>query len=106
MCVANPRLKIVCGSENLAMKDPKGPEKLLAAKKVYCPTELGGMMGFLTAVEEYLTVLDGLRFEIGQMVEAARRLEIVGRQASALVRSGNYAMNFETAAEEIGRSAV
>jgi hypothetical protein len=101
--VANPRLKIVCGSENMAMKDPEGNQRLLAAKKIYCPTELGGMMGYLTAVEEYLAVKDGLRFEIRQMLEASRRLEVVGRQAASLVRSRGYQIDFELAAEEIGR---
>jgi hypothetical protein len=104
-CVANPRLKIVCGSENMAMKDPEGATRLLAAKKIYCPTELGGMMGYLTAVEEYLAVKDGLRFEMRQMLEASKRLEIVGRQAASLIRSRNYESGFEQAAEEIGRAA-
>lgn len=104
-CVANPRLKIVCGSENMAMKDPEGSARLLAAKKIYCPTELGGMMGYLTAVEEYLAVKDGLRFEVRQMLEASKRLEVVGRQASSLIKSRNYEISFEEAAEEIGREA-
>lgn len=105
-CVSNPRLKIVCGSENMAMKDPEGSTRLLAAKKIYCPTELAGMMGYLTAVEEYLAVKDGLRFEIRQMLEAAKRLEIVGRQAASLIRSRGYEIGFEQAAEEIGRAAT
>lgn len=104
-CMANPRLKIVCGSENMAMKDPDGSARLLSARKVYCPTELGGMMGYLTAVEEYLAVKDGLRFEMRQMLEASRRLETVGRQAASLIRSRGYSMDFEAAAEEIGRAA-
>ena len=104
-CVNNPRLKIICGSENMAMKDPEGTKRLLAAKKIYCPTELGGMMGYLTAVEEYLAVKDKLRFEIRQMLEASKRLEVVGRQASSLIRSRAYEISFEEAAEEIGRAA-
>lgn len=105
-CVANPRLKIICGSENMAMKDPQGSARLLAAKKIYCPTELGGMMGYLTAVEEYLAVKDGLRFEMRQMLEASKRLEIVGRQAASLIRSRNYELDFEAAAEEIGGATM
>jgi hypothetical protein len=103
-CVNNPRLKIVCGSENMAMKDPEGARRLLAAKKIYCPTELGGMMGYLTAVEEYLAVKDGLRFEMRQMLEASKRLEVVARQASSLIKSRGYELTFEDAAEEIGSS--
>ena len=105
-CVNNPRLKIVCGSENMAMKDPQGATRLLAAKKIYCPTELGGMMGYLTAVEEYLAVKEGLRFEIRQMLEASKRLEVVGRQASSLIKSRGYELTFEQAAEEIGSMAA
>ena len=104
-CVNNPRLKIVCGSENLAMKDPEGATRLLAAKKIYCPTELGGMMGYLPAVEEYLAVKEKLRFEVRQMMEASKRLEVVGRQASSLIKSRAYEITFEEAAEEIGREA-
>jgi hypothetical protein len=104
-CANNPRLKIVCGSENLAMKDPEGASRLLAAKKIYCPTELGGMMGYLTAVEEFLAVKEGLRFEMRQMLEASKRLEVVGRQASSLIKSRGYELTFEEAAEEIGRAA-
>jgi Glutamate dehydrogenase/leucine dehydrogenase len=106
LCASNPRLKVVCGSENLAMTDPTGAARLLAAKKVYCPTELGGMMGYLTAVEEYLTLKDGLRFEIRQMLEASKRLEVVGRQASSLIRASNYGITFEDAAEQIGRAGA
>jgi hypothetical protein len=55
-------------------------------------------------VEEYLAVNDGLRFEIRQMLEASKRLEVVGRQASSLIRASNYGIGFEEAAEEIGRA--
>jgi hypothetical protein len=103
--INNTRLKIVCGSENMAMKDPEGAARLLGAKKIYCPTELGGMMGYLTAVEEYLAVKEGLRFEMRQMLEASKRLEVVGRQASSLIKSRSYEMTFEQAAEEIGKEA-
>ena len=62
------------------------------------------MMGYLTAVEEYLAVKDGLRFEMRQMLEASKRLEVVARQASSLIKSRSYELTFEDAAEEIGRS--
>ena len=35
---ANQRLKVVCGSENLTMPDPRGAELLRAAGKVYAPS--------------------------------------------------------------------
>jgi hypothetical protein len=90
----------------MALKYPQGAQRLLGAKKFYCPTELGGMMGYLTAVEEYLAVGEGLRFEIRQMLEASKRLEVVGRQASSLIKSRGYEMTFESAAEEIGASVT
>jgi len=87
----------VCGSENLAMPDPKGAEVLRAAGKVYAPTELGGMMGYLTAVEEYLAAREGMRFDVATLFEAAKRLETAGREATVHVRARDYAVSFEDA---------
>src|SRR5690606_27537937 len=73
-CASNAQLKVVCGSENLVMPDHHaGVETLRAAQKVYAPTELGGMMGYLTAVEQYLAVIEGTTFEVATMLEAAQR---------------------------------
>ncbi len=69
---ANPRLRVVCGSENLVMPEPGDAERLRAAGKVYAPTELGGMMGYLTAAEEYLAHLDGVPFDVQVLLEAPR----------------------------------
>jgi hypothetical protein len=99
--VANDRLQVVCGSENLAMPDPKGAEVLRAGRKLYAPTELGGMMGYLTAVEEYLAHLEGLPFDVTTVFEAARRLETAGREAAALVVERDFALSFEEAVREI-----
>src|SRR5690606_24293595 len=55
---ANARLQVICGSENLVMPDLSQTEVLRVARKVYAPTELGGMMGYLTAVEQYLAHIE------------------------------------------------
>jgi hypothetical protein len=82
-----------------------GARALLGARIVYAPTELGGMMGYLTAVEEYLT-----RRETGDVVmeslyailfDAARRLEVVGERGTARVEAGGFAETFAEAVRAI-----
>lgn len=99
--VANPRLRVVCGSENLAMPDPRGAETLRAAKRLYAPTELGGMMGYLTAVEEYLTLLEGTPFRVETLMEAAQKLEAVGERVARHQIARNFAISFEDAVREV-----
>ena len=96
----NPRVQVVCGSENLAMPDPSGVDVLLAARKAFAPTELGGMMGYLTAVEEYLSRRAGVPFEIATVIEAARRLEVVGREAMTKVVAAGWGKTFEQVVRE------
>ena len=98
---ANERVRVVCGSENLAMPDPGGVATLLAARKLYAPTELGGMMGYLTAVEEYLARRAGVPFDVRTVLEAARRLDAVGYEGAAHVVNGGYRQTFEDAVREI-----
>lgn len=93
----NADVKVVCGSENLAMPDPAGAESLRAAGKVYAPTELGGMMGYLTAVEEYLAAREGARMDVAALFEAAKRLEKAGREATAHVRKNGFSVSLEDA---------
>jgi hypothetical protein len=95
---ANPRVRVVCGSENLAMPDPAGERALLAAGKVYAPTELGGMMGYLTAAEESLARRSGVPFDRGTLLTAAERLRVVGREAMGRVVAGGYQETFQEAA--------
>lgn len=97
---ANPELRVVCGSENLAMPDARGAEVLRSAGKVYAPTEFGGMMGYLTAVEEYYARHEGKPFDIHSMLEAARRLESAGREITSRVRESGFQRSFEEAAEQ------
>ena len=95
---ASDRLKVVCGSENLATgRDASGSDVLRQARKVYAPTELGGMMGYLTAVEEYFARVEGVPFDIATMMAAARRLEAPCYEATRHVREGNFVMRFEDA---------
>lgn len=97
-CTSNARLKVVCGSENLVMPDHHaGVEALRAAHKVYAPTELGGMMGYLTAVEQYLAVIEGQRFDVQTVLDAAKRLEVAGYETTARIIAGGHAEDFERA---------
>lgn len=94
---ANARLRIICGSENLVMPDARSVDLLRAAHKVFAPTELGGMMGYLTAVEEYLAVLEKSAFAVSTMLNAARRLETAGYETTARIIAGGHRESFEDA---------
>jgi hypothetical protein len=96
----NARVQLVCGSENLTMPDARGTDVLLAGRKAFAPTELGGMMGYLTAVEEYLSKRAGVDFDIGTVLDAARRLEVVGREAMAGVVASGWTKSFEQVVHE------
>lgn len=96
-CVANARLSVICGSENLAMPDPTVAALLQKARKVSCPTELGGMMGYLTAVEEYLARIEGVPFDIHTLLEASRKLDGAAFAATERIRAGGFAESFEEA---------
>lgn len=94
----NGRLHVVCGSENLVMPDhAAGTEALRRARKAYAPTELGGMMGYLTAVEEYLASVEGLPFDVQTLYDASRRLETASYDAVRYQRQRDYAVSFEDA---------
>lgn len=99
---ANPRLRVVCGSENLAMPDRRGADVLHDGRTVYAPTEFGGMMGYLTAIEEYYANHEKKSFELASMLEAARRLESAGRDITTMVRESEFELSFEEAAEKSG----
>ncbi len=96
-CAANARLAVICGSENLVMPDASAVTVLERAHKVYAPTELGGMMGYLTAVEEYLAKDAGVPFDVSTLLEAAKKLDEAGFRATTRVREGGYAESFEQA---------
>ncbi len=100
-CVANARLRVICGSENLAMPVPTMARALRLAEKVYAPTELGGMMGYLTAVEEYLSSVERVPFDVRTMLMAARRLEEAGYEATARIIAGGHQETFEQAVTKL-----
>lgn len=83
---ANPGILVVCGCENLAMPDPSQELVLHRAGKIYAPTELGGMMGYLTAAEEYLSRLEGVALDRPSLVVAASRLEEAALRGTERVR--------------------
>ncbi len=94
----NAAVRVVCGSENLAMPDAADERRLLAAGKVYCHPELGGMMGYLTAVEEYLARRAGVTFDVGTLLDAAGRLYDVGAECTRRVITGGYRESFQDVA--------
>ena len=96
----NGRVRIVCGSENLTMPDARGTAVLLEGRVAFAPTELGGMMGYLTAVEEYLARRDRKAFSLQAVLDAARRLELVGLEAMADVVASGYTRSFEDVVRE------
>ena len=95
--VENQRLQVICGSENLVMPDPSLALALRVARKLYAPTELGGMMGYLTAAEEYLSRVEGVPFDVATLMDAAARLETAGFEAARRVREGGYEETFDEA---------
>ncbi len=97
----NPATRVVCGAENLAMPDPTGERSLLAGGTLYAPTELGGMMGYLTAVEEYLAGRAGAAFEVGPLLAAAERLGEVGARAARRVVAGGHQESFRDAVRAV-----
>ena len=98
LVAANKRLRVVCGSENLVMPDhASGSAALRVARKAYAPTELGGMMGYLTAVEEYLARVEGVPFDVHTLMDAARKLEGPSYEATRFARESGFALSFEDA---------
>jgi glutamate dehydrogenase/leucine dehydrogenase len=100
-CVANPQLRVICGSENLVMPNPADARRLADGKKSYCPTELGGMMGYLTAVEEYLANVERMPFDMATLFEAAKRLEPAAFEATRRQIERDFAITFEDAMREV-----
>lgn len=101
---ANDRVRVVCGSENLVMPDhAAGSDALRFARKAYAPSELGGMMGYLTAVEEYLARVDGVPFDIATLLEAAKRLEGPAYAATRYLRDHDFAISFEASMKAVCR---
>jgi hypothetical protein len=103
MLASNKQCKLVSGCENLVMPDANGAETLRLAKKLYVHTELCGMMGYLTAVENYLARNTNQPFNVSVMFEAATGLREVGRKVSEAVLKEGFARGFEDVAREVYR---
>ena len=98
---ANKRLRVICGSENLVMPHADDAEEYRRAGKAYCPTELGGMMGYLTAVEQYLAHLEKVPFDASTLIVAARSLEKPVMEATRLMVRKDFQLSFEQAVEAL-----
>jgi glutamate dehydrogenase/leucine dehydrogenase len=101
----NPRLKFVGGCENLVMPDPHGATVLKEAQKIYCHTELCGMMGYLTAVEEYLSKREGVTYDMKSMFKAAEKLEEAGFKATQHLIEKSYTLSFEDAMRAVYKAS-
>ncbi len=97
----NENIKVVCGCENLIMPHHEDEEILLEARKLYCPTEYCGMMGYLTAVEEYLCQLEGKEFDIHMLCEAAAKIEKNAQLSSELVLAQDFGLSFSQAVRTV-----
>jgi hypothetical protein len=97
---ANQALRFICGCENLVMPDPSGVEVLRKASKIYTPMEYCGMMGYLTAVEEYLSKQIEKPFSVDSMVIPAQKLEEATVAGARRVIDSKHAITFEMALRE------
>jgi hypothetical protein len=97
----NSRLKVICGSENLVMPNPEDAASFRAAGQAYCPTELGGMMGYLTAVEQYLAELEHVPFDVQALFDAASQLEEPAYSATRHMIDNGFNVDFEAAVEAV-----
>jgi hypothetical protein len=97
----NQRLKVVCGSENLVMPNPENADLYRASRKAFCPTELGGMMGYLTAVEQYLAQVEGVPFDTEALFAAAGELERPAYAATKYMLDHDFDVGFGRAVEAI-----
>ncbi len=103
--ISNQSIRVICGSENLVMPDERaGAELLRAAGRAYAPTELGGMMGYLTAVEEYLSQRAGRSLDVESMCTAAAPMEALSERAVRLARASAFAIGFPQAMERVSAS--
>jgi hypothetical protein len=95
--VQNGAIKIITGCENLVMPNSADSEVLRKAQRIFTPTEMCGMMGYLTAVEEFLSRREGKSFNTESMFEPARKLAQVGERGTARCRKEGFSCSFEEA---------
>ncbi|MCB0354090.1 MAG: NAD(P)-binding domain-containing protein [Bdellovibrionales bacterium] len=100
----NSSIEIVCGCENLIMPNPQDEEVLKRSQKIFCPTEYCGMMGYLTAFEEYVSSLERTPFSISAMVEASADLTKSAKMAAEFVRESGFSISFRDAVGKCAES--
>lgn len=100
----NDRIRFVTGCENLAVPDLNALKLIEAKGKFYGPTELCGMMGYLTAVEEYLSYQQKTPYQIDSMFEAAKRLEEAGYEVTQHLAKRGFSCSFEAAVRDVYQS--
>ncbi len=100
--IANKSIRVLCGCENLVMPDANDAERLRINGKQYCPTELCGMMGYLTAVEEYFSRREGREFKMQDILGAAKKLEEASYKAATRAEksASKERLSFEDAMRE------
>lgn len=91
----NPSILLVCGCENLVMPTPADSDRFRAARKVFTPTEYCGMMGYLTAVEEYFCRRDETPFSVEMMYEPAKKLDDATCKAAERCIAAGFTRSFE-----------
>jgi hypothetical protein len=101
LIVKNNALRVVTGCENLMMTDTEGVNKLATAGKIFCPPEICGMMGYLTAIEERQAGLQGVPFACGALINAARELESVAERVTFLIVAEDCKITFEDASRHL-----
>jgi hypothetical protein len=55
------------------------------------------MMGYLTAVEEYLSRVEGVPFDLASILDAAKALEPAAHDATRYAIERDFAVSFEDA---------
>lgn len=104
LIIANKRLKVVTGAENLALARPELELDLLKAGKPLCPTETAGLMGaFAAAWEHHLNTQDQ-RLALDRMDPVARQLGVVGRRVVSAMRAQGFSATFEKVGQELFES--
>lgn len=98
----NSRLRIITGCENLLFSAGAGAVELDQARKLFAPTELCGMLGYLTAIEEYLCSVAGEEFSVKELFQSAKRLQIIGHGAAQLFETDKTIDSFADAVRLIG----
>jgi len=97
----NIQVKVICGCENLTMPHPEDAELFRDAGKIYTPTEMCGMMGYLTAIEERLSNAAGVPFSLIPLLEAATKLQEVGLAGTRQTIASRFSQSFEQAVREV-----